>query len=109
MLHAKELVESAIVTSDIQNFIAHSCIQPWGVVITATALYVPVELIIDDKMLENRVFEINSAIVNKTLKDENSLPNGLTPIAKVKQYNEKVEDEKQTLIDTILFRKLKEI
>ena len=108
-LHGKKFIDSYISTQDIQNVILHTTIQPWGTVWvggeSSDIMYVPIEIIVSDEMLNEGVFTLTGDFVNDNNSDK-SLLNGFNPIQKVIDYYS-VVNPKNSVIDVILKNKLK--
>lgn len=108
-LHGKKFIDSYISTQDIQNVILHTTLQPWGTVWvggeSSDIMYVPIEIIVSDEMLNEGVFTLTGDFVNDNNSDK-SLLNGFNPIQKVIDYYS-VVNPKNSVIDVILKNKLK--
>lgn len=108
-LHGKKFIDSYISTQDIQKLISHTTIQPWGTVWVggevSDIMYVPVEIIVSDEMLNEGVFSLTGDLVNDNNSDK-PLLNGFNPIQKVVDYYSKV-NPKNSVIDVVLSKSLK--
>lgn len=109
LLHGKKFIDSYVTTQDIQKFISYTTIQPWGTVWVggevSDIMYVPIEIIVSDKMLNEGVFSLTGDLVNDNNSDK-PLLNGFNPIQKVIDYYSKV-NPKNSVIDVILSKSLK--
>lgn len=108
-LHGKKFIDSYISTQDIQKLISYTTIQPWGTVWVggevSDIMYVPIEIIVSDKMLNDGVFTLTGDLVNDSSSSKHLL-NGFNPIQKVVDYYNEV-NPKNSVIDVILSKKLK--
>lgn len=87
LLHGKKFIDDYVQSPNIAEIIPHTHIQPWGVVQIENTLFVPIEIIVEDEVLQSGDCALNGDFTNDDRdKSEVKLLNGFAPITEVKKY-----------------------
>lgn len=94
LLHGKKFIDTYVTSTDISEFIMNTQIQPWGVVQISDDLYIPIEIVVKDEAIYNKLGVLNADftddlredLVTDTHANRYSLVNGFTPLCVVKKF-----------------------